>query len=210
MALPDDLASVAVTLLVTVDPVGLGPIFLGLTRGLSAAQRRSLGTRAAIIAFLVLLAFGLGGEALLRLLGVGLPAFRVAGGILLFWIAFEMVFERRSDRKQGTAEAAVVADHIRDIAAFPLAIPLMAGPGAITAIMLLAGRAGGDPLRLAALGAITATVMGACLLVFLVAERVSGLLGTTGQTVLSRLLGIVLAALAVQFVADGGRALLLG
>ena len=210
MTLPDDLASAAVTLLVTVDPIGLGPIFLGLTRGLNGVERRSVGTRAALIAFVVLLAFGLCGEALLRLLGVGLPAFRVAGGILLFWIAFEMVFERRSDRKQGTAEAAVVADHIRDIAAFPLAIPLMAGPGAITAIMLLAGRAGGDPLRLASLGAITAAVVLSCLVVFLAADRVARLLGTTGQTVLSRLLGIVLAALAVQFVADGGRALLAG
>lgn len=210
MNLGIDLASAAVTLLVTVDPIGLAPIFLALTQGLDRADRRAVAIRAALIAFLVLVAFGLGGERLLALLGIGLPSFRVSGGILLFWIAFEMVFERRSDRKQGSAQAAVATDHIRDVAAFPLAIPLMSGPGSITAIMLLAGQAGPDPVALAALALVVAGVMLACLSVFLAAGRVASLLGLTGQTVLSRLLGIVLAALAVQFVADGGRALLAG
>src|SRR3954468_17827580 len=106
---------------------------------MTADERRRVAARAALIAFCILAFFGLGGEVLLRLLGVGLPAFRIAGGLLLFWIAFEMVFERRSDRKQHTAEVAITQDHIRNVAAFPLAMPLMAGPGAITAMILLRG-----------------------------------------------------------------------
>ena len=143
----DYLASALVTLLVTVDPPGLAPIFLSVTRGMTAEERRRVATRAALIAFCILAFFGLGGEVLLRLLGVGLPAFRIAGGLLLFWIAFEMVFERRNDRKQQTAEVAVTQDLIRNVAAFPLAMPLMAGPGAITAMILLAGRAEGSAAR---------------------------------------------------------------
>ena len=140
----DYLVSALVTLLVAVDPVGLAPIFLSLTRGMTAGERRRVAVRAALIAFGILAFFGLGGEILLRLLGIGLPAFRIAGGLLLFWIGFEMVFERRNDRKQHTAEVAITTDHIRNVAAFPLAIPLMAGPGAITAMILLAGRADGN------------------------------------------------------------------
>ena len=204
----DYLVSALVTLLVTVDPVGLAPIFLSLTPGMTRSERRKVAVRAALIAFGILAFFGLGGEALLRLLGVGLPAFRIAGGLLLFWIAFEMVFERRNDRKQQTAEVAITMDHIRNIAAFPLAIPLMAGPGAITAMILLAGRADRDPVILALLLGLVAAVMLACLVVFAAAEPIARLLGITGRVVLTRLLGVILAALAVQFVIDGGRALL--
>ncbi|MFL5165677.1 MAG: MarC family protein, partial [Microvirga sp.] len=118
----DFLASALVTLLVTVDPPGLAPIFLSVTRGMTADERRRVAARAALIAFGILAFFGLGGEVLLRLLGVGLPAFRIAGGLLLFWIAFEMVFERSSDRKLHTAEVAITQDHIRNVAAFPLAM----------------------------------------------------------------------------------------
>ena len=202
----DFLASALVTLLVTVDPPGLAPIFLSVTRGMTAEERRRVAARAALIAFCILAFFGLGGEVLLRLLGVGLPAFRIAGGLLLFWIAFEMVFERSSDRKQHTAEVAITQDHIRNVAAFPLAIPLMAGPGAITAMILLAGRAEASPLALALLLALVAAVMFACLAVFAAAEPIARLLGVTGQAVLTRLLGVILAALAVQFVIDGARA----
>ena len=126
---------------------------------MTADERRRVAARAALIAFCILAFFGLGGEVLLRLLGVGLPAFRIAGGLLLFWIAFEMVFERSSDRKQHTAEVAITQDHIRNVAAFPLAMPLMAGPGAITAMILLAGRAETSPLALALLLALVAAVM---------------------------------------------------
>ena len=208
MSLADYLWSALVTILVTVDPPGLAPIFLSVTRGMTPAERRGVAVRASLIAFAILTFFGFGGEALLRLLGVGLPAFRIAGGLLLFYIAFEMVFERRTDRKQHTAAAAITQDHIRNVAAFPLAIPLMAGPGAITATILLAGRTGGDPAALAGLVAILAFGIAACFAVFLAAERVEGLLGVTGNVVLTRLLGVILAALAVQFVIDGVAALL--
>lgn len=198
------------TLLVTVDPAGLAPIFLSVTRGMSGAQRRGVAVRACVIAFAILVFFGFGGEVLLGLLGVGLPAFRIAGGLLLFTIAFEMVFERRTERKQHTAEDAVTKDHVRNVAAFPLAIPLMAGPGAITAVILLAGRADGRGAWLAALMGLVAVTVAACFAVFLLAERIAGLLGVTGNVVLSRLLGVLLAALAVQFVVDGATAALAG
>jgi multiple antibiotic resistance protein len=139
-------------------------------------------------------------------LGVSLPAFRIAGGLLLFWIAFEMVFERRNERKQNTADVAITQDHIQNVAAFPLAIPLMAGPGALTATMLLAGRANGDPVYLGLLVGIAGLVVASCTLVFFLATPISKLLGVTGNVVLTRLLGVILAAMAVQFVVDGVRA----
>jgi len=203
----DYFTSALVTLLVTVDPPGLAPLFLGVTPGMSGAERRQVAIRAVIIAFVIMAASGLIGAKLLGALGIGLPAFRTAGGLLLFWIAFEMVFGRRNDRKGEHANTAITIDHIRNVAAFPLAIPLMAGPGALTATILLAGRAEGDLLRLAVLMAVIAGVMLSCLVVFLAAGRIAGWLGVTGNVVLTRLLGVILAALAVQFVADGVRAM---
>lgn len=207
-AMNDFISSALVTLLVTLDPPGLAPIFLAVTRGMNRDERRQVAIRACIIAFGILAFFGIGGEWLLRLLGVGLPAFRIAGGLLLFWIAFEMIFELRTQRKKQTAETAITEDHIKNVAAFPLAIPLMAGPGAITAAILIAGRAEGDLTRIAVLLALTAFVVALCLLVFLAAHPVSRLLGVTGNVVLTRLLGVILAALAVQFVIDGVRSIL--
>jgi multiple antibiotic resistance protein len=203
----DYFTSALVTLLVTVDPPGLAPLFLGVTPGMSGAERRQVAIRAVIIAFVIMAASGLIGAKLLGALGIGLPAFRTAGGLLLFWIAFEMVFGRRNDRKGEHATTAITIDHIRNVAAFPLAIPLMAGPGALTATILLAGRAEGDLLRLAVLMAVIAGVMLSCLVVVLAAGRIAGWLGVTGNVVLTRLLGVILAALAVQFVADGVRAM---
>jgi multiple antibiotic resistance protein len=204
----DFLSSALVTLLVTLDPPALAPIFISLTRGMNAQERRRVATRAALIAFGILAFFGLGGEVVLRLLGVGLPAFRISGGLLLFWIAFEMVFERRNERKQHTADVAITEDHIRNVAAFPLAIPLMAGPGAITAVILLAGRANGDVAQLSVLIVLIALGVGSCFVVFSAADRVARLLGVTGNVVLSRLLGVILAGLAVQFIINGVEALL--
>ncbi len=210
MALPVDfLVSALVTLLVVVDPVGLTPAFIGITTGLPRAARRQVALRAALIAFAILAGSALIGEWLLRMLSISLPAFRIAGGLLLFSIASEMVFGLRITRQSEAADKAI-EEHVRDIAAFPLAIPVMAGPGAITATILLAGRAGGDPMRLALLIAIIAIVMLACLVVFFAATRIARWLGVTGNTVLSRLLGVLLAALAVQFVIDGVRAVLAG
>lgn len=199
----DFAASALATLLVTLDPPALAPVFLSITRGMSRAERWQTGLRASLIAFGILAAFALIGEATLKLLGIGLPAFRIAGGILLFYIAFEMVFEHRNDRKQNTVDQAITKDHIKNVAAFPLAIPLMAGPGAITATILLASKAQSDYMQLSVLLVLIAFCVGCCLAVFAAAERVSVLLGVTGNIVLSRLLGVVLAGLAVQFIING-------
>jgi multiple antibiotic resistance protein len=199
----DFLKSAFVTMLVTLDPPGLAPVFIGLTLGMTRAAQREVALRATIIAFAILAAFAFGGGAVMDLLGITIPAFRIAGGLLLFYIAFEMIFELRSQRKQELASDAVTIDRIRNVAAFPLAIPIMSGPGSITATMLLAGRAGSDWQALTGLMAIIAVVMLLCYVTFLMAERVSRLLGTTGNLVLTRMLGVVLAALAVQFVING-------
>ncbi|MFN3656250.1 MAG: MarC family protein [Pseudolabrys sp.] len=201
------LVSALVTLMVVVDPIGLVPSFLGITHGLPPQSKRSVALRACLIAAAVLIGTAFVGDWLLRTLSITLPAFRIAGGLLLFSIASEMVFGVRIERQARQAEEAV-EERVRNIAAFPLAIPLMAGPGAITATVLLAGRAEGSPLRLALLIGVIAVVTLACLAVFLLATRIAGFLGTTGSAVLSRLLGVVLAALAVQFVIDGVRATL--
>jgi multiple antibiotic resistance protein len=202
---PEFFISALVTLLVVVDPLGLVPIFTSLTARLPAPARRQAAIRASLIAFLILCGAALIGDWLLRQLGIGLPAFRIAGGLLLFSIASEMVFGVRIVREAQTAEAAV-DEQVHNIAAFPLAIPLMAGPGAITAVILLAGRGYGDPVRLGGLIAVIAIAMLACLIAFLLGTRVSKLLGVTGNVVLERLLGVILAALAVQFVIDGVKA----
>jgi multiple antibiotic resistance protein len=209
-ALPlDFMVAALVTLFVVVDPIGLAPAFIGVTSGLPRPARRRVALRACLIAFAILAGAALIGDWLLRMLSISLPAFRIAGGLLLFSIASEMVFGVRIVR-QSAAVGPVADEHERNIAAFPLAIPLMAGPGAITATVLLAGRAGGDPVRIGLLIGIIAAVMAACLVVFLIANRIERLLGVTGNTVLSRLLGVLLAALAVQFVIDGVRAVIAG
>jgi len=203
------LISALVTLLVVVDPIGLVPSFLAVTHGLPMRARRSVALRACLIAAAILAGSALIGDWLLRTLSITLPAFRIAGGLLLFSIASEMVFGLRIARQSKAAEQ-VIEERVRNIAAFPLAIPLMAGPGAITATVLLAGRGDGDPMRLAILLAVIAAVLALCLLVFMLAVRIAKLLGTTGNVVLSRLLGVLLAALAVQYVIDGVRVALAG
>jgi multiple antibiotic resistance protein len=201
--LADFITSAIATLLVVADPVLLSALFLGITHGMTKAHRREVAIRGSIIAFCILLAAGLGGAKLLDLLGISLSAFRIAGGLLLLSAAAEMVFDRRSERLKTTVEQAITVDHVKNIAAFPLAIPLMAGPGAITAMILLAGRAEGRVTRLLSLYGVAALVMAACCVAFLMAERISQLMGVTGRAVLTRLLGIILAALAVQFMIDG-------
>ena len=194
------LISAFITMLVVVDPIGLGPIFIGLTQGIDQATRRKIGLQASLIAFCVLAGSALVGDWLLRGLGISLSAFRIAGGLLLFAIAFEMVFGRRIERK---ATLAGGPNDPLSIAAFPLGIPLMAGPGAITAMVLLAGRMNGNMVGLALLIGIMGIMMAASFAVFLASERLERLLGVQGEMVLGRLLGVLLAALAVQYVADG-------
>jgi multiple antibiotic resistance protein len=191
------------TLFVAIDPPGLAPVFLALTAQLDAAQRKAVALRGVIIAFCVLAAAAVGGKALLESLGVGIPAFRIAGGLLLFAIAAEMIFERRQERKTETAEKAVSLDHLKSLAAFPLAIPLISGPGAITATIVQASGAQDNWLNFAALVAILFVILLSCYIVFLLAQRIDRLLGVTGRVVLTRLLGILLAAIAVQVIGDG-------
>lgn len=191
------------TLFVAIDPPGLAAIFVALTAHMTQAERKGTAFRSVIIAFCILLAAALGGRGLLGALGIGIPAFRIAGGLLLFWIAAEMIFERRQPRKSHAAEETVSHDHYTSIAAFPLAIPLMAGPGAITATILQASILGDSWLGMGILIAVLIVILLTCLLVFLMANPIDRLMGTTGRIVLSRLLGVLLSAMAVQIIGDG-------
>jgi MarC family membrane protein len=201
--------SALLTLFVVVDPVGLVPSFLAVTEGMPLNARRNVALRASVIGGAILLGAALLGDWLFRTLGISLPAFRIAGGLLLFSIASEMVFGVRLRRESEAAEEAV-EERARNVAAFPLAIPLMAGPGAITATVLLSGRADGNLPLMGLLIAVVVLVAIACFVAFILARWISRLLGLTGNIVLSRLLGVLLAALAVQFVVDGIRAVLAG
>jgi multiple antibiotic resistance protein len=205
----DYLVSALVTLIVVVDPLSLVPSFLAVTHGLPTEARRRIAIRASIIAAAILAGTALGGDWLLRQLGISLPAFRIAGGLLLFAVASEMVLGVRIERQSKQAEEAV-EERVRNVAAFPLAIPLMAGPGAITATLLLAGQANGNMILLAILIGVVTVVCALCLGVFLLSHRIDRLLGVTGNVVSSRLLGVLLAALAVQYIIDGVRVLLPG
>jgi multiple antibiotic resistance protein len=203
----DYAASAFVTLLVVVEPLGLAPIFLAATQGFSDASRKKIAARACLIALAILAGAAIAGDRLLDALGISLPAFRIAGGLLLFSIASEMALGVRTARDAQTA-ARALEERLHDIAAFPFAIPLMAGPGAITATLLLAGEAHGDITRLALLGCAIAAVIAICYGIYRLAGRVERYLGTSGNVVLAKLLGVLLASLAVQFVVDGARALL--
>lgn len=204
----DSMFNAIVTLLVTIDPPGLAPLFLALTPGMSRAQRNQVAIRASLIGLGVLALFALAGTSILAVFGITLPAFRVAGGLLLFVIAFEMIFERDPERKEKSTDDAITKDRIRNIAAFPLAIPLIAGPGAISASVLLSASFSGPGPR-----AVLVVIIAACIAltyaVLVLAERLEKFLGETGRSILTRLLGVILAALAVQFVADGVKALIL-
>jgi len=205
--MPLDFAvSALVTLFVVVDPIGLTPTFLAVTEGLPRRARRSVAVRASVIAGAILIGMALVGDWLFRALGISLPAFRIAGGLLLFAIAFEMVLGVRM-RREGEAAEQAIDEHVRNIAAFPLAIPLLAGPGAMTATVLLAGRADRDLLLMGILLAVVILVALSCAAAFLFAAQLGRFLGRTGNIVLSRLLGVLLAALAVQFVVDGIRSI---
>ncbi|WP_024880638.1 MarC family protein [Methylosinus sp. LW3] len=205
----DYLVSAFVTLLVVVEPLGLAPVFVAATSGLEARTKRAIAFRASVYALAILAGSALIGQRLLGAMGISIPAFRIAGGFLLFSIASEMVFGVRIQRDSKAAEKAL-AEHVHNIAAYPLAIPLMAGPGAITATVLLASDAHGSVTLIATLIAVIAAIMAICLVFCLIAGEVAQFFGTAANVVLTRLLGVLLAALAVQFVADGVRAFLQG
>ena len=188
------------TIFVVIDPPGLVPLFIALTTGMDAQQRRAMAQRACIIAAVLLTLFGLFGEALLGFIGISMSAFRIAGGLLLFLTALDMLFERRTQRRE-----AQQADPHHDPSVFPLATPLIAGPGAIATMILLMGQAGPGWLgRAAVLGLMLAMIL-ATFLFLLASAPLERLLGRTGTIVITRLLGMLLAALSVQFVIDGIR-----
>ena len=195
------LASAFVTLFVTIDPVGSAPLFPALTQGMGRAERRAVALRASLIGGGLLAFFALTGEAALDLIGISMPAFRIAGGLLLFLIAVDMLFERRSQRRAHTAGEEPAGD---DPSVFPLAIPFLAGPGAITSMILLAGRTDG-PAELAAVIAVMLLVIALAFALFLASSLIEALLGRTGTVVVTRILGMFVAALAVEFVLTGLR-----
>ncbi|CUH84941.1 MarC family protein [Thalassovita mediterranea] len=191
-----------VTLFVIMDPIGLAPIFIALTHGMPRAKRRAIGLRACVIAGTLLSLFALGGEAVLGFVGISMPAFRIAGGILLFLTALDMLFQRRTKRREDQAEQAEEDDHTDDPSVFPLAMPLISGPGAIATVILLSGQIPGWAGLVSTL-TIMSLVLIITLILFYSAELLETALGKTGITVVTRLLGMLLAALSVQFVLDG-------
>ena len=193
-----------VTLLVIVDPLGTAVMFLGLTAHASRAHRQRMAWRGTLIATAIILAFAIGGEWLLRMMGISLAAFRIAGGLLLFLLATDMVLVLHSGIRSATEPEQEEATRSRDVAVFPLAIPLLAGPGALTSIVLLMGGATSWTARASVLSSLV-LVMVLALIALLAAAQVGRLLGLTGANVVTRVLGVVLAALATQFVIDGLR-----
>ncbi|OAN66079.1 MarC family protein [Sphingomonas sp. TDK1] len=198
--------SAFVTFFVIIDPPGCAPIFAGLTAGTDAVHRRAMAVRAVMVASIILLGFALFGEALLHALGISLNAFRIAGGIMLFLIALEMVFEKRTERREDRAEKVKAEDPV-DISIFPMAMPMIAGPGSIASVMLLMAQSKGIEQSLVVLSAMLAVLL-LCVLALLAAGPIMRIVGAKIEAVVSRLLGVLLAALAVQFVIDGIRAAL--
>jgi multiple antibiotic resistance protein len=203
----DLFVSAFVTLFVVIDPPGCAPIFAGLTAQAPAREAQGMALRACAIAALVLLVFALFGERLLGALHIELNSFRIAGGVMLFLIAIDMVFEKRTERREKRAEEARAAGELEDVSVFPLAIPMIAGPGSIATIMLLMARAEGTPATLVILAALAA-VMLLCLAALLAARPIMRLIGAKAEAVVTRLLGVLLGALAAQYVIDGLRAVI--
>ncbi|NHQ75845.1 NAAT family transporter [Roseovarius gahaiensis] len=193
-----------VTLFVIIDPIGMTPLFVALTQGMNSTKRRAIAVRACITSVLILIVFAAFGEAVLGFIGISMPAFRIAGGILLFLTALDMLFERRSKRRKDQANEAEEEDDHDDPSIFPLSIPLIAGPGSITSVILLAGQKPGLE-GMAWVSGVMLVVVLIVLVLFLMAGLLERALGRTGINVVTRLLGMLLAALAVQFVLDGLR-----
>lgn len=190
-----------VTMFVVIDPIGLAPLFVALTQGMSATARRKIAFRSCGVAIVLLVVFALLGEAVLEFIGISMAAFRISGGVLLFITALDMLFERRTKRREDKTGD---DDHSDDPSVFPLAIPLIAGPGAIASVILLTGQRPGAE-GLAMVLAVTAAVVILVMLLFLASGLIEKALGKTGITVVTRILGMLLAALSVQFILDGLR-----
>ena len=190
-----------VTLLVVVDPLGLSPIFAALTRGYTDKRKREAAIRGTVLGAIILILFAVVGNALLGTLGIGLPAFRIAGGVLLFVLALDMIFARPTGMRSRTVREQEEDSYQDDVSVFPLAIPLVAGPGSITTVLLYTG--GGSIGQTAIFTVVLAVVLFLTLGSLLLAPRIMRLFGDTGANVFSRVLGVLLAALAVQFILDG-------
>lgn len=201
----DVLLNTFVVLFIVIDPIGLAPMFVALTQGMSAERRRKMAMTGTSLATAILLAFLFIGDGLLSILGIGIPAFRIAGGALLFLLAIDMVFARHSGLRSTTTREQEEAEHKQDVSVFPLAFPLIAGPGALTTVLLMTSSRQ-EPIVFAGILAVLLFVLGLTLLSFLFATRIIQLLGETGSNVISRVLGLILAALAVQYVLDGLKA----
>ena len=196
--------SAFVTLFVVIDPPGCAPIYAGLTAGATPVHKRAMALRACVIAGAILLLFALFGEQLLAALHIELDAFRIAGGIMLFLIALDMVFEKRTQRREARAESLQKTPEIEDVSVFPMAMPMLAGPGAIASIMLLVGSAEGVTGTIVVLAALL-VVLVLTLLALWAASPLMKLVGARVEAVITRLLGVLLAALAAQYVIDGLR-----
>ncbi|MGR6329544.1 MarC family protein [Sphingomonas sp. XXL09] len=194
--------SSVITFFVVIDPLGCAPIYAGLSAGASPIHRRAMAVRAVTVSSIILLVFALVGEKLLHGLGISLASFRIAGGIMLFLIALEMVFERRTQRREDRAAKVAHDPEADDVSIFPMAMPMIAGPGSIATVMLLMARSNGLESSLVVLAAM-ATILLMTLLALLAAGPLMRLVGTRIEAVITRLLGVLLAALAVQFVMDG-------
>ena len=191
-----------ITFFVVIDPPGCAPIYAGLSAGASTLQKRAMAMRAVGVAAAILFVFALFGEALLKGLGISLASFRIAGGIMLFLIALEMVFEKRTERREDRAAKVASDPEADDVSIFPMAMPMIAGPGSIATVMLLMARTSGIEATLVVLAAM-ATILLLTLVALIAAGPLMRLLGTRIEAVITRLLGVLLAALAVQFVMDG-------
>ncbi len=199
-----------VVLFIVVDPIGVASMFAALAHDESFAQQRRLAIRGTLIAAAVLVVFALLGDVLLRALGIGMPAFQIAGGVLLFLLAVDMVFARHSGLRSTTVAEQKEAQRKKDISVFPLAVPLIAGPGALTSVLLMVGEQGREPMVIGTVLAVLAAVLVLTLAMLLLSARITAYMGETGVNVISRVLGIVLAALAVQFILDGWTAAAMG
>ena len=194
--------SVLATFLVIIDPPGCAPIFASLTRGASNAERRVMAIRSSLIAWAILMFFGLLGRPMLHALGISLASFRIAGGVMLFMIALDMVFERRTQRRENRAHEIEGTPEAEDISVFPMAIPMIAGPGSIASAMLWVSRAE-NPAQIATILAAISVVIVLTLLALLAAGPIMRLVGEKLEAMITRILGVILAALAAQFIVDG-------
>ncbi|MBN8809437.1 MAG: MarC family protein [Sphingomonas sp.] len=196
--------SALVTFFIVIDPPGCAPIYAGLTKGASPVHRRTMAVRAVVVAAIILFVFAAVGEGILKALGVSLSAFRIAGGIMLFLIALEMVFEKRTERREDRAAKVAATPEVEDVSIFPMAMPMIAGPGSIASVMLMMSRNHGIE-RVAVVLAALATILALTLVALLAAGPLMKLLGARIEAVITRILGVLLGALAVQFVIDGIR-----